>query len=1503
MGTKVQCKSYLPGYHPARNLIKDTNFSWNPFCEDKALNDQLCNNFKSRGVSSWPDYDKETLKQTMIEHEAIFQKQDRRMYFSKILVYELHRLYRIQKELMHQLRNKQPNRSSGPAETSKSSMFLSQMPPEFGEKMWHLPHPSRANTSNTTANVRDNDDDRVSNFLKEGATQCSSTKNGGNFKDDGPHTKFKTIPKRMFDLDLPADAYIENEDIERAEGENVSEPCIMAAETLKRISGIKADNNVKLTLGNVEIPVSGKGISKSDLHPRNGLSIHRLADLNEPFKDSCEEGAISLGSYKSSGLNSDVEELQQPWNLTRSKNKSPQRNLFMDKHINEVSMNYLDTDKVERGHQWLLSHSDSGQSKIVVNSIDSGLFSEKYPMSSESIKLKLDKARETLLPDQNQTEMWFGEKTTHSTETFGCQDYVTSNYPGCTSSQVSSALSLVSPFPCATSASALTPWRMPSKSVNQIPITVQAFPCFTGSSTLNGEGKNYNAAKQSNRPVCDKIEFNGDLQPHKRLDYKSSSPVNGHHHGIQMCSTSTGIHCSPCNLEKPNLDASCNASPYKNSKIHEPLKCSRDLQFIDINSVKDLNLNQGILGGIQDGFTNRQFFARKHDESSNDVIWLREKPSCKGSAECDIFVKDYAYPSKFLAEKVKDKGSSVCPLRHSLSSFDIKESRTYRAISTDILNVKGNFSPPDNSHRIFDCSNSVTCDGQLFVNDLKRHAKGKAIRNPGLRNDINLNSDLMPADGVRLFGMTAEDERQTPSSLSLARVADKLTSKIDLEAPTDEMEEANNFSRVEIVDMNCPVTQVERKQEKTSYGDTCVRLAADTIVSMSVDVHDHTQPLCSFAPSFDSLYLLAEVVKSNAEIEASDDDGGLDAFESLTMKLEELKPDEYYCKPCQQEKPKDDEKSMASLLLPRPRRGQARKRRQRRDFQRDILPALVSLSRHEVTEDLQALGGMIRAGKSRQTGSTRSTSQNMPSSRSRGRGRPRSLAITIAEVCDDSPPQLQPTRTDLENDGKNIMAWGRTTRRCHRQRIPLAAWVFHSVEGVELMATTVKTREFDVVILGGSGFTGKYVIREALKFLSSASGPLRSLALAGRSPSKLAAALQWAAAASPPPPLSIISADVFDPTSLLALCRRTRIILNCVGPFHLYGDPVVAACVEAGTDYLDITGEPEFIERTETRYHERAEKAGSLVVSACGFDSVVAELGLMFHSRQWVPPAVPNRVEAYLSVESERSIALNIGTYESMVVGMANVGRLPDLRRSRPKSARPVIAGPPPAKGPLIEHNKTLGLWAINLPSVDAAVVRRTHEMLAEHPHGLAGISESDECAEKRKLYWSTVKPVHFGVKICAKSILGILRLMVTGLFLGLFGMFALGRSILLKFPSVFSLGWFRKTGPTEEEVRSASFIMWFIGHGYSDANLASQRGRKPDTEVITRVSGPEAGYVTTPIILLQCALVVLSERDNLPKGGVLPSGIVFSHTNLQRRLEENGIFFDVISVKPSSLH
>ncbi|KAH9740270.1 putative mitochondrial saccharopine dehydrogenase-like oxidoreductase [Citrus sinensis] len=404
---------------------------------------------------------------------------------------------------------------------------------------------------------------------------------------------------------------------------------------------------------------------------------------------------------------------------------------------------------------------------------------------------------------------------------------------------------------------------------------------------------------------------------------------------------------------------------------------------------------------------------------------------------------------------------------------------------------------------------------------------------------------------------------------------------------------------------------------------------------------------------------------------------------------------------------------------------------------------------------------------------------------------------------------------------------------------------------------------FDVIILGASGFTGKYVVREALKLFNFPSSPIKSLALAGRNPTRVKQALQWA---SPSHSLSIpiLTADTTDPPSLHRLCSQTKLLLNCVGPYRLHGDPVAAACVHSGCDYLDISGEPEFMERME--------------------------------ARQWIPPAVPNQIEAYVSLESDKRIVGNFGTYESAVLGVANAQELQKLRRSRPRRARPVIPGPAPLRGPLVESQKRIGLWAIKLPSADATVVRRTLSILTENPHGLPGANESPEQREKREAFWSTVKPAHFGVKLGSKSLLDIFRFIILGISIGLLSGLSFGRWLLLKFPSIFSLGWFRKRGPSEDEVESASFKMWFIGHGFSDSSLVSQGNAKPDMEIITRVTGPEIGYIATPIILMQCALIVLSQREILPKGGVFPPGIVFGATELQQRLQENGISFDVIS-------
>lgn len=167
---------------------------------------------------------------------------------------------------------------------------------------------------------------------------------------------------------------------------------------------------------------------------------------------------------------------------------------------------------------------------------------------------------------------------------------------------------------------------------------------------------------------------------------------------------------------------------------------------------------------------------------------------------------------------------------------------------------------------------------------------------------------------------------------------------------------------------------------------------------------------------------------------------------------------------------------------------------------------------------------------------------------------------------------------------------------------------------------------------------------------------------------------------------------------------------------------------------------------------------------------------------------------------------------------------------------------------------------------------------------------------QKRESFWSSVKPAHFGVRLCSKSLLGLFPVILFGIFLRVLSRSAMGRWLLLKFPSFFSIGWFRKDGPSEDEVVNASFKMWFVGEGFSETSVGSQY-KKPDTQVITRVTGPEAAYRTTPIALLQCALILLNDRDNLPRGGVFTPGIVFGPTELQERLQENGISFDFVSM------
>ena len=150
-------------------------------------------------------------------------------------------------------------------------------------------------------------------------------------------------------------------------------------------------------------------------------------------------------------------------------------------------------------------------------------------------------------------------------------------------------------------------------------------------------------------------------------------------------------------------------------------------------------------------------------------------------------------------------------------------------------------------------------------------------------------------------------------------------------------------------------------------------------------------------------------------------------------------------------------------------------------------------------------------------------------------------------------------------------------------------------------------KEFDIVIFGATSFVGKilchYLVNEYTE-------PNLTWAMAARSETKLKelkASLGANAAAIP-----IVIADSADELGLQTMCKKTELVISTVGPYALYGELLVKTCCQLGTDYCDLTGEPQWISRMISRYEDEAKRSGARIVSCCGFDSIPSDLGVKF---------------------------------------------------------------------------------------------------------------------------------------------------------------------------------------------------------------------------------------------------------------------------------------------------
>ncbi len=385
-------------------------------------------------------------------------------------------------------------------------------------------------------------------------------------------------------------------------------------------------------------------------------------------------------------------------------------------------------------------------------------------------------------------------------------------------------------------------------------------------------------------------------------------------------------------------------------------------------------------------------------------------------------------------------------------------------------------------------------------------------------------------------------------------------------------------------------------------------------------------------------------------------------------------------------------------------------------------------------------------------------------------------------------------------------------------------------------------RPHDIVLFGATGFTGALTA----EYLARHAPEGARLALGGRNRGKLEQVrsslaeidARWGE-------LPLLEADVSEPASIRALAEATRVVITTVGPYIHYGEPLVAACAAAGTDYVDLTGEPEFVDLMWLRHHEQAQQTGARIVHSCGFDSIPYDLGSLYTVRQ-VPEGVPVRLEGFVRVGG----GFSGGTYHSAIhiLGRlrqgARVAR--ERRRREPRPADRRVRGVPGRP----HRDEAAGGWVLPFPTIDPQTVLRSARALDRYG---PDFTYSHYLVVRRL-------PVLAGMLGGVSVVVALAQLGPT-------------RNLLLKLKSPGE-------GPSPEQRQRGWFRVRFVAQG----------GGK---RIVTEVSGGDPGYAETSKMLGEAALCLA--YDDLPRrGGQLTPAVAMGDA-LIGRLQAAGISFKVL--------
>jgi short subunit dehydrogenase-like uncharacterized protein len=382
-------------------------------------------------------------------------------------------------------------------------------------------------------------------------------------------------------------------------------------------------------------------------------------------------------------------------------------------------------------------------------------------------------------------------------------------------------------------------------------------------------------------------------------------------------------------------------------------------------------------------------------------------------------------------------------------------------------------------------------------------------------------------------------------------------------------------------------------------------------------------------------------------------------------------------------------------------------------------------------------------------------------------------------------------------------------------------------------------RQYDIVLFGATGFTGQLTA----EYLARRAGPETRGALAGRNMAKLEEVRRGLASINAAcADLPLLQADVSDAASIRAVAESTKVVITTVGPYIHYGEPLVKACADAGTDYVDLTGEPEFVDLMWLRYHERAAATGARIVHSCGFDSIPYDLGVLYAVGQ-LPEGVPLHVDGFMRAGG----TLSGGTYHSAINAAA---RLRFAMRNA--SARKRLEQRPTGRttrgvGGRPHKDADAGGWAVPFPTIDPQTVLRSARALPR--------------------YGPDFSYSHYVVLPNAAMVAGLMGGAGVGIALA---QLPPTRKLLLRIKNPGE-------GPTPEQRDRAWFKVRLVGSG----------GGK---RVVAEVSGGDPGYGETSKMLGEAALCLAHDELPVTAGQVTPA--VAMGQALIDRLTAAGISF-----------